>query len=302
MMEFLEIAVDQATIIAIALPIVAVCLFILVIPWMKNGSSSKFRRYLSYLVTPPRIDSTESETSEQNTTVRRDDKVRLSFYYLAIVLFLVSFMIGEYYEVMIDLLLPVTQGNTGDIRVATSVIFQSPFNAGWVGALPWTGYSTYHETWDWIFFTTALTDNPNFLASIVVSLLLFSIGVGLVFLSPLAIKNIRRSFLPSMFFFMTGMTIFTKAAVGYFAGALKLLYSTLEFEYFPLAVTGDMIPNYSGVMTSCILVVLPMFALFVVLGRKLWKVHYTDSKSKTWFTVYITLTFWIGLLLTMMAV
>jgi hypothetical protein len=45
-----------------------------------------------------------------------------------------------------------------------------------------------------------------------------------------------------------------------------------------------------------------MFALFVVLGRKLWKVHYADSKSRTWFTVFITLSFWIGLLLSMMVV
>ncbi|MGY5859704.1 MAG: hypothetical protein RTU63_10065, partial [Candidatus Thorarchaeota archaeon] len=214
MMEFIEFTVSQAEILAIAIPIIAVCVFILITPWLKNGSGSKFRRYLSYLVTPPRIDSNESETSEQNSTVRRDDKVRLSFYYLAIVLFLVSFIIGEFYEVMIDLLLPVNQSSTGEFRIATSVIFQSPFNAGWVGELPWAGFTTYHETWDWIFFTTAITDNPNFLSTMVIILVLISVGVGLVFLSPLAIKSIRRSFLPSMFFFMTGMTIFTKVVAG----------------------------------------------------------------------------------------
>ena len=67
MMEFLELTVDQATIIAIALPIIAVCVFIIVIPSLKNGSGSKFRKYLSYLVNPPRIGSYESENSEGDT-------------------------------------------------------------------------------------------------------------------------------------------------------------------------------------------------------------------------------------------
>ncbi|TFG32729.1 hypothetical protein EU528_02720 [Candidatus Thorarchaeota archaeon] len=307
MMAFLEFTLDQATIIAILLPIVAVCVSIIVIPWMKNGSGSKFRRYLSYLINPPAIgtnqtDIPESETEQADTTVRREDKVRLYFYYLAIVLFLVSFIIGEFYEVMIDLSLPVNQGSTGEFRTVTSIILQSPFNAGWIGVLPWVGFSSYHETWNWILFTTALTDNPHFLSTLVTVLVPISIVVGCVFLAPLTIRSIRHSFLPSMFFFMTGMTIFTKAALGYFAGALKLLFSSIEYQYLNVAVTGNMIPNFSGVMTSCILLVLPMYVLFVVLGRKLWNVYYTDSESKTWFTVYITLSFWIGLILMVVVV
>jgi hypothetical protein len=102
-----------------------------------------------------------------------------------------------------------------------------------------------------------------------------------------------------MFFFITGMTIFTKAAVGYFAGALKLLFTTLEFEYFSGGVNWEVVPNYTGVLTSGALLVLPMFLLYLLLGRRLWHVFYADSRSKTWFSVYITLSFWIGFIITM---
>ena len=307
MMQFLEFSISQATIIAILLPIVAMCLFILTIPWLRNGSGSKLRRYLSYFVSPPRIGSNKSEipnadTEEERPVLCREDKVRLFFFYLGIVLFLVSFMIGEFYEVMFDLMLPVNQGSTGEFRTVTSVIFQNPFNAGWMGALPWTGYVTFHETWNWILFTAALTDNPNFLGSIVIALLLFSIGGGLAFLAPLTIKSIRHSFLPSMFFFTTGMTIFTKVVAGYFAEALALVLLNVQLQYMHLVVIAGMIPNLVGLIVSGLLLMLGMFALFIVLGRKLWRVYYTDSKSMTGFMVYITLTFVLGLALTIIMV
>ncbi|TFH04125.1 MAG: hypothetical protein E4H14_15405 [Candidatus Thorarchaeota archaeon] len=307
MMEFLEFTVDQAIIIAVLLPIVAVCLFILVIPWLKNGTGSKFRRYLSYFVHPPQIDAHESEPSEdctenETTSLWRETKVKLFFYYLAIALFLVSFMIGEFYEVIIDLSLPVTQGSTGELRTVSSIIFQSPFNAGWVGALPWAGFTTYYETWNWILFTAPLSDNPDFLPSLVSALLLFSFLVGLAFLSPLAIKSIRQSFLPSMFFFVTGMTIFTKAAISYLAELLALAFANAQIQYIHIIVTGSMISNIVELLVFGLSVTLGMFTLFIMLGRKLWKSHYSDSKSRNGFMAYITLSFVIGIALTIIMV
>ena len=301
-MPFLEFTFSQAIIIALALPIIAMCLFILTIPWLRNGTGSKLRRYLSYFVSPPQLGSNRMEVPESETEERvnlwREDKVRLFFFYLGVVLFLASFMIGEFYEVIFDLMLPVNQGSTGEYRTITSVIFQTPFNAGWIGKLPWTGYVTYHETWNWILFTSSLTDNPAFLSSIAIVLLLISIGVGLAFLSPLAMKSIRHSFLSSMFFFMTGMTIFTKVVAGYFAEALALVLLNVQLQYMHVVVTGDMIPYLAGLLLTGSVFLLGMFALFIVLGRKLWRVYYTDSKSRTWFMVYITLTFVLGLALT----
>jgi hypothetical protein len=307
MMQFLELTVDQATIIAIALPIIAVCLFILVTPWLKTVSGSKLRRYLSYLVTPPQIDTSISETSDDNPDQTqalgwRNTKVKIFFYYFGIVLFLVSFGIGEFYEVMFDLLLPVQQGSTGEYRIVTSIVFQTPYIAGWIGALPWSGLFTYHETWNWIFFTAGFTDNPDFLTTLVAVMFLISAGIGTVYLIPLAVKRIRHSFLPSMFFFMTGMTIFTKEAIGCLAYALALAFGNAELVYSNMVTIGGMIPNLAGVLAFSFLIVFAMFALFILLGRKLWQTHYSDSKSRNWFMAYIALSYWLGLALTFLLV
>ena len=129
MIQFLELPVNLAILTAIVLPIIAVCFFIITIPWLRNGTGSRLRRYLSYAITPPKLDSEESAEEDQSA-LSHSDKVEFSFYYLVIVLFLVSFVIGEFYEVMFDLALPVNQGNTGEYRTVTAVVFQSLFNVG----------------------------------------------------------------------------------------------------------------------------------------------------------------------------
>lgn len=308
MMSILEISVFQATVIAIALPIFAVCIFVLLLPWLKNGSGSKIRRYLSYLVNPPRIGSLKAEESEdKDIALWRELKVRLFFVYVGIAIFLISFIIGEFYEVIFDISLPVTQGSTGEIRTVSSVVFQSPFTAGWIGAMPWYGslpapssLGTYHETWSWVFITATYTDNPYFLESIVTVLLAISFVVGLVFLAPLAIKTLRHSFLPSMFFFMTGMTIFTKTAIGCFAQAWALAFRDASIQYGIRTVTGEMIPNLIEGIVISIPLILGLYVLFTVLGWKLWKVHYDDYESRTWFMVFVAMSYWIGLALTIL--
>jgi hypothetical protein len=313
MISILELSVQQTITIAITLPIVALCLFILIIPWLRNGSGSKLRRYLSYLVTPPQI-RTSSEAQDDNlerrsSLLKRELKVTLFFVYLGIALFLISFVIGEFYEVFLDILLPVTQSSTGEERIVTSVVFQSPFNAGWVGSFPWygqlplpVGWGTYHESWSWIFATAAFTDNPNFLGTTVTVLLLFSFLVGLVFLAPLAIKRIRHSFLPSMFFFMTGMTVFTKAAIGCIAQTLALWFGNAQIRIGVLTITGSMIPDLNEVRLIGFPFVLVLFAFFAVIGWRLWQVHYSDNKSRRWFIAYIALSYWLGLALTIIMV
>ncbi len=306
MIQFLEFTVDQATIIAFALPIVAVCLFILINLWLKKGGASKIRRYLSYLVSPPKIDSSGSTSLEGSEPVRaarwRTTKVKLFFYYFGIALFLVSFMIGEFYEVMFDLLLPVSQGSTGEFRSVTSIVFQTPYSAGWIGALPWSGLVRYHETWNWIFLTSAFTDNPSFLLSVSVILLLISVVGGFVFLAPLATKRIRHSFMSSMFFFMTSMTIFTKVAISSLGYAMALAFGNVELIYSNLVATGSMIPGLLDFIAVGIPIVLAMFAFFIVLGRRLWRTYYTDSKSRNGFMLYITLSFCVSLILTIVLV
>ncbi len=309
MIQLLELTPDQATIIAILLPIIIVCVFILINLKMRDGTRSTLRRYISYLIRPLRISSISSmEPKESEIQLRtrliRNIKVKLFFVYIGIAIFILSFVIGEFYEVVLDLVLPVSQGNTGEMRTVTSVIFQSPFSAGWVGALPWYGQlpmptklSTYHESWSWIFFTAAFTDNPNFLGDITSVLVLFSFVVGLAFLLPLASKTVRRLFLSSKFFFMTGIVTFTKAAIGCFAQAIALtIGSSIRFGIS--AVTGNMVPDLIEVISIGFPIVLALFGFFAIVGWKLWQVHYSDSRSRKWFLVFIAMSYWLGLALT----
>ena len=290
------LGIRLARTIAVVLPIVAMCIFYVFNTKFRDRAENTARKYLSYLVVPPRL-----HIDGPNTSWRRD-KVRLFFYYLAVVLFLVSFLIGEFYQVMFDLLLPVTQGSTGETRIVTDVLFTSLFSAGWIGSLPWMGLVTYHETWSWILFTAAFTDNPGFLIAVIPTLVGISIVGGLVFFAPLVIRSIRQSFLSSMFFFTTGMAVFSKTAISCLAYACALLLGKVELVYFGITATGDMIPGLVNVIAVTFALAVAMFTLFVLLGRKLWTAYYTDSKSKTWFTVFITLSYWLGFVITMMVV
>ncbi|MFW9768722.1 MAG: hypothetical protein ACFFEM_07845 [Candidatus Thorarchaeota archaeon] len=184
-----------------------------------------------------------------------------------------------------------------------SVIFLSPFNAGWYGSLPWmSGLNTFHETWQWVYWTAAFTDNPGFLSQMNETLILFSMGVGLVFLIPLGIKRIRQSFMPSLFFFMTATMIFSKAAISSLAYAIALAYGGVELEISLISATGAMIPGLTDFVLVLLLMTLGMFGLFTFLGRRLWKWFYTDAASRKWFTVYIALSFWLSLVLTILVV
>ncbi|MFX1263099.1 MAG: hypothetical protein ACFFAZ_13510 [Promethearchaeota archaeon] len=307
MISILELPIFHASFLGLFLPVLTLCLFALIIPWLRKGKGSRVRRYLSYLVTPPRIGSLKNGSSEK--ALWREVKVRLFFVYMGIALFLLSFMIAEFYEVFMDTLLPVTQGSTGESRIVTSVIFQNPFTAGWVGSMPWYGglpapsaLGTYHETWSWIFITDAYTDNPVFFETVLTSLLVLSIIIGLVLLAPLGIWTIRHSFVSSMFFLLTGMMVFTKAAFGCFAQAWALLYNDASINYGVLSATRDMFPSLADAILFGAPIILVMFALFIVIGNKLWKMYYDDSGSRTWFLVFITMSYWTGLALTILVV
>jgi hypothetical protein len=302
MIQMLEIGVNIAVIIAIALPLIAFSLCILIIPSLRNSSGSRLRRYLSYLITPPMIGSLKSNKPD---SLKRQIKVRLFFLYLGIAIFLISFMISEFYQAILDIMLPVTQGSTGAERIVSSVVFQSPFSAGWIGSLPWYGalplpgiFGTYHEPWRWIFATAAFTDNPYFMETMLTVMLLFSVISGIVFLLPLASKTIRHSFLPSIFFLMVSMILFSKSAIDAVAQTCSLLFFDGQVQMGLIVVTGDMIPNLIQGILYGIPILLAMFALFSLIGWKLWKEHYPDTQSRNWFMLFIALSFWGGLALT----
>ncbi len=293
----------KAAALAVALPVLVLVVTYVIVPRLREKRSGGLLRYLSYLIIPPTLGVSETRSSELpaesgSTPSWRRDKVRLYFYYLGVVLFVVSFAVAELYEVLLDLLLPVSQGSTGEFRVVYSLVFQNLFAGGWVGSLPWFGLVTYHETWDWIFFTSAFTDNPSFLLSISTSLTLLSFVVGLVYLAPLALPRVRKAFVPSMFFFMTGSAILAKSASSCLAYAVALAFFGVQLEYGSMTATGSMILGLYELIAVMLPIVLLMLAFTLILGRRLWRTYFADTKSRRWFTGYMAVSFWLGVILT----
>lgn len=105
-----------------------------------------------------------------------------------------------------------------------------------------------------------------------------------------------------MLFFMTGMSIFTKAAISSLAYAAALAYGGVELSYSTFTVTGAMIPGLTSLVLVLLLLVIAMFGLFSFLGRRLWKAFYQDSRTRNWFTAYIALSFWMSIVLTILVV
>jgi hypothetical protein len=206
-------------IIALLLLIIPVLLSLLC-NWLSNtNSSSKISKIVKkFVIRPIPLDSLHKELSDTSdlSEMKNDFKKRLSYRFLliygAIILFLLGNLIGEFYFILTDTRIPVTQGSTGDTRTLASIVFNSLFSGGWMGSLPWYGnmplppiyLDTYHETWSWVFFTSTFTDNPAFLDSTVWLILLGTIFSGLLFLSPLYFGSIRKSFLPSNVFLLYG--------------------------------------------------------------------------------------------------
>ena len=293
----LVITYDVALIIAVVLPIVSFCLLYL-ISSSSGSREGRVGRYMSYLIRPPALEAESDDVSRNVDASWRKDKVRIYFLWLGVILFVISFMLGEFYEVMTDLALPVNQGGTGDTREVLNITILSLFRFAWMGSLPWIGAITYHETWDWVFFTAAFTDNPAFLGVIIPVLVIISVIAGAAYLVPLASKRIRHSFAPSLLSLITGMVISAKAASSCFAYAVALFFFNAELDYITLTANGSMIAGLATVMGLMLLILIPMFAIFAYLGRRLWGVYYEDSKSKNQFTVYLALVFWLGIVLT----
>ena len=181
-----------------------------------------------------------------------------------------------------------------------------------MGFFPWYGnlplppmnLDTFHETWSWIFFTSTGTDNPAFLNDTVWRILLGSVLSGLFFLVPLLFGVIRKSFLPSMFFFSTGMLTTMKGVFSCFSQAFKLEFASGSVTYGIQTITKKNLESITDLLESFVLplifVILILFVFFVILGRKLWRHHYPSHQfSHYWFMFYVTLSFWGSLVIMM---
>ncbi len=313
-MVLIAIPLFVAILLVFLIPVttISIALLLPVLKW--HVRSSRLLWLLDMLMHPPSFCSPPDVSTSQEqlaSSPRRHLSILscLAFLYLCIVLFVVGNIIGVFYSVAADISRSVTQGGTGLPRIVTGVLYQDPFHAGWTGDLPWygvlplplKGMNTYHETWQWILFTGYFAGEDFFL-SMTQNVIGLTFIAGIIFLLPLLIGRIRTGFVPSLVFFVVGMTTATRALFGCFAQALKLGYLGDTLQFGLLQLSGADVPL--DVLNTVIFTLLPfvslMFVLFPVLGYVLWKQHYPGNRrSAIWFAVSVLFLCCLNLLVLM---
>ncbi|MCK5239584.1 MAG: hypothetical protein KAR33_08565 [Candidatus Thorarchaeota archaeon] len=315
-MYLFEIPLHITTTLVLAIPIVSI-VFILTLTLLRGRTeSSRLNWFIEKIVTPPTLKIEVNQTSEEpsptepNSISKRSVLTILVFVYLGIILFVIGNMTGVFYTVMADVTEAVSQGSTDLSRTISGIAFLDPFNAGWTGSLPWYGYlplplsevDTYHDTWEWIYFTGVLWNNPDFFNNMLNEVIVFNFFMGLVFLLPLLYGPIRRSFLPSLYLFTTGMFVASTALLRCFAQVLTLGYmgGTIQYGLLDLSL-ANVDPEAVPIIVSALAPYVLLFAvIFPLLGYKMWRGLYPDNrKSAVLFALYILgsyfLTFLIAL-------
>ncbi|MFX1367308.1 MAG: hypothetical protein ACFFAY_01735 [Promethearchaeota archaeon] len=306
----LEIPASIVGYLVLAIPLIAVCLIVLIHPWLKNEREGKWKNYVTYLVRPLPLKSfnprNSGEMSEAELKDYRTDQlaVRIAMAYIVIIVFIIASTIGVFYYVASDILIPVSQGSTGLQARISSILIATPFSGGWYGALPWyTSYPTphytmdlLHEPWQWVFHTAVFTDNPVFFDSKSASMILLNLICSVFFLVPLAVKSVRKSFVPSIFFLITGMLVMMRGIFGFTAMAFGLEYGSAILRIGAITYNGSH-PHGIGVLLFGVPVVLVMSLVFAFLAHKIWRVHYPENTtSSKWFVITVLLVYWGSLL------
>lgn len=287
--------------------------------WISNrGSSSRFSKIISkFIITPAPLEPLHTEVTDaqdislMKNIFKNQFIYRILLIYVFLILFLVGNLIGTFYFILNDVRLYVNQGSTGDIRIWTSIVLNSPFSGGWMGFLPWYGnfplplsnLDTFHDTWSWVFFTASITDNSAFLDTMAWAIFSSNIFSGFIFLSPLFLGVIRKSFLPSMFFFSTGMLITMKSLFSCFSQVFKLEFTSGSITYGIQTITKIDLLNVDLLMSfllPLLLVMIGFYVFFALLGHRIWNYYYPDNHfSHKWFLLYITISFWGSLVILM---
>lgn len=288
--------------------------------WLsKTNNSSKINKIVSKLfITPFPLEPLQTELSDDLNLSEKEKKLTRQLYYRllliygGILLFLISNLIGEFYFLLADITQQVSQGSTGNTRIWSSFVFKSLFSGGWMGYLPWygnlplppTNLASFHDTWSWVFFTAPLADNPAFLDNMVWGIIIHCLLFSLLFLIPLVFGPIRKLFLPSMFFFSTGMLTSIRGFTTCLSQVFQLEYFSGSITYGVLTITKTDLKSitnlYENFIIPLIFVMLIFFVFFLLLGRKIWRHHYPNHQySHYWFMLYITLSFWGSLVIMM---
>jgi hypothetical protein len=317
--------------LATLIPVSMILLSIIINCLAKRKDDSLFRRFAKFLSTPFEFQqlSKNQELIElpeikARKIIRKELLFRMNLIYLLILIFLFCSFLGELYQVLADRTLliiftNIVDGSPPPSSIWTSVVIVSPFSSGFRGFQPWYGmYPTpvlesqyYHSTWGWIFYTSGLFNNLfhnmqyDFFGTSVNSLvftyssliIVFTLIIGGLFLLPLLWKNMRQSFLVSLFFFEAGMVISTKGAFSCFAQAWKIEVNGNLLQYGAHIISKSTIAA-QWVILGLIPIIIGLYFLFLWIGKKLWKVHYsqTNSVTKRTFLIAVSINYLVSLL------
>ncbi|MHA1959020.1 MAG: hypothetical protein ACW99U_02235 [Candidatus Thorarchaeota archaeon] len=309
-MALVELSAQQSIYISIILPLIPVLIAILGWIWIRRNPDSRILGKLSFL---GRAQGTIEQKKEGDSLSSESEKLQLknqllttlAFVYIAIALFLISNVIAEFYVVVGDISFNITQGTTDFARTVTSVEILNPFYGGWIGSFPWygsfelppTNSEVFHNTWNWVFFTAARTDNANFFGGMIEDMFYRVLPFGILFLLPLAIRSIRESAVPSFFQLITSMTITSRVTFGVFAQAWNLHFGGTTLQYGIAVVNGEMLPVLTTVLGYAVVFIVGIYIVYVVLAVGLWRVHYPQKeRSKVSYILLVSAYYWLSLI------
>jgi hypothetical protein len=242
--------------------------------------------------------------------LKREIGKRLVMIYLFIGLFFVSNFLGTFYQIVADQAMWLIDPNFTP-RVLARIGFDSPFSGGWFGSFEWygqmflppAGAEVYHETWNWVFFSAGMTDDPTFFFGATRSILIFTIIFGLIFILPLLKRSIRTSFFQSIFLLSSGMSILTRGIFGLFGQAWRLQCGTEYLRFGAIVVVGGQLQVITELTLLLLLVpvILGLFVIFLFGARWLWSVHYPEEhRPFNWLGLFVALQYWMSLAFVML--
>jgi len=327
----IEIHKVTAIVIAFLIPIIIIAFSFLISYLAKKNTNSRISKIARFLSEPlqfkPIIDNQEiNELPETKTRkiIGKEILKRMNFVYFIVGIFLFCSFLGELYQVLADRTLlyifaQIVDGTSPPSSVWSSVIIESPFSSGFTGFQIW--YAMYpnpilfeqyfHRTWEWIFYTSGLYNNlfPNmqyeFFGQPVNTMvytyssliMVFTIIIGAIFLLQLLWRNIRESFFASLFFFEAGMIIGTKGVFSCFAQAWQIEVNGNLLQYGAFVISKTTIAAEWAIL-GLLPIIFGLYFLFLWIGKKIWQIHYSQTKSisKKTFLIFVSINYFIALI------
>ena len=326
----IELQIVSSIILAVLVPTFIVAISLAIYYLSKSNKNTRIKRMTRFLAEPFQFrpivnnpDLLELPETQTRKIIGKEIILQASLIYYIIGIFLLCSFLGELYQVLADrtLLIIFTQiidDSAFSSSFWTSVVIESPFSAGFRSFQPWYGMypnpildvQYFHRTWEWIFYTSGIYNNlfPNmqysFFGSSVNTLvftyssliIVFTLLIGGIFLLLLLWKNIRQSFLASLFFFEAGMIIGTKGVFSCFAQAWRIEVNGKLLQYGAFVVSRATIAA-EWVILGLLPVIVGLYFLFIWIGKKIWYTHYsqTNSISKKTFLISVSIIYFVSL-------